>query len=119
MEPFKLFDAEYKFVTLIWENEPINSTELSKICLHKLGWKKPTTYNMLRKLCEKGILKNENATVSAVVKRDDVQKYESEVVVEKNFGGSLPQFLTAFLDNRKITEKEAEALKKIIDEATK
>jgi len=119
MEQYKLFDAEYKFVNLIWENEPINSTELVKLSLDKLGWKKSTTYTVLRKLCERGILKNENATVSAAVKKEDVQKYESETIIKKAFDGSLPQFLTAFLGERKITEKEAQELKRIIEEATK
>jgi len=119
MEKYKLFDAEYKFVCIIWESEPINSTELSKICLQKLGWKKPTTYNMIKKLCERNILQNENATVSSIVKRDQVQKYESEVIVEKAFNGSLPAFLTAFLGDKKISEKEAIELKQIIEEATK
>ena len=113
----KLFDAEYKFATLIWENEPINSTELVKLCLKKLGWKKSTTYTVLRKLCERGILKNENAIVTSLIKREEVQKYESEALIEKTFDGSLPEFLTAFLDNRKISKKEAEELKRIIEEA--
>lgn len=118
MEQFKLFDAEYKFVSLIWENEPINSTELVKLCFEKLGWKKSTTYTVLRKLCEREILKNENAVVISLVKREDVQKYESELLIEKAFNGSLPNFLTAFLDGKKLSPKDAEALKSIIEEAT-
>lgn len=119
MEQCKLFDAEYKFVSLVWENEPINSTELVKLSFEKLGWKKSTTYTVLRKLCERGILKNENATVSAILKKEDAQKYESQAIIKKAFNGSLPQFLTAFLGGRKITEKEAQELKRIIEEATK
>ncbi len=119
MDQYKLFDAEYKFASLVWENEPINSTELVRLSRDRLGWKKSTTYTVLRKLCQRGILKNENATVSAIVKKEDAQKYESETVIEKIFDGSLPQFLTAFLDDRKITEKEARELKRIIEEATK
>ncbi len=119
MEDYKLFDAEYKFANLIWENEPINSTKLVKLSLEKLGWKKSTTYTVLRKLCERGILKNEDAMVSSIVKKEDVQKYESQTIIEKNFDGSLPRFLTAFLGERKITEKEAKELKRIIEEAAK
>jgi len=119
MEHYKLFDAEYKFASLIWENEPINSTELVKLSLLKLGWKKSTTYTVLRKLCERGILKNEAAIVSALVKKEDAQKYESRTLIEKAFDGSLPQFLTAFLGEKNITKKEAEELKRIIEEATK
>lgn len=119
MEKYKLFDAEYKFVSIIWENEPINSTELVRLCADKLGWKKSTTYTVLKKLCERGILENRDATVTALVKREDVQKYESRAVLEKSFDGSLPKFLTAFLSGRKISEKEAEELKRIIEEAVK
>lgn len=115
----KLFDAEYKFMSIIWDNEPINSTELSRISSKLLGWKKPTTYTMIRKLAEKELIVNENATVTAIVKREQVQKYESEQIIEKNFDGSLPTFLSAFLDNKKITKKEASELKRIIEEATK
>lgn len=117
MEKYKLYDAEYKFVSLIWEKEPINSTDLVKLCFKKLGWKKSTTYTVLRKLCERGILQNENAVVISLVKREEVQKYESEALIEKTFDGSLPKFLTAFLDNKKISQKEAVELKRIIEEA--
>ena len=119
MEQYKLFDAEYKFISLIWENEPVNSTELVGLCLDKLGWKKSTTYTVLRKLCERGILKNEAAVVTSLVKREDVQKYESETLLEKAFAGSLPQFLTAFLGEKRLSSKEAEELKRIIERAIK
>ncbi|MEG3066992.1 MAG: BlaI/MecI/CopY family transcriptional regulator [Syntrophaceticus schinkii] len=119
MEKCKLFDAEYKFMDIIWEFEPINSTELSKICHSKLGWKKPTTYNMIRKLSERGILKNENATVTALVKREQVQKYESDVLLEKAFDGSLPAFLATFLQDKKLSKKEAQEIKKMIEDAVK
>lgn len=119
MEKFKLHDAEYKFASLIWDNEPINSTELVRLCLEKLGWKKSTTYTVLKKLCDREILQNKDAVVTALIKREDAQKFQSNEVVEKTFEGSLPKFLTAFLGERKISEKEAEELKKIIEEATK
>jgi len=119
MEKFMLHDAEYKFTSIIWDNEPINSTELVRLCADKLGWKKSTTYTVLKKLCDRGILQNQNAIVISLIKRVDVQKYESNAVVEKSFDGSLPKFLTAFLGERKISEKEAEELKRIIEEAVK
>lgn len=119
MEEFKLFDAEYKFLDIIWELEPINSTELSKVCLTKLGWKKPTTYTMIRKLAGRSILKNDRTIVTALVKREQIQKYESELLLEKAFDGSLPTFLTAFLGEKKISEEEARELKRIIEGATK
>ncbi|MDE6600125.1 MAG: BlaI/MecI/CopY family transcriptional regulator [Oscillospiraceae bacterium] len=117
MEEYKLFDAEYRFLDIVWDKEPVNSTELSVICLERLGWKKSTTYNMIRKLSERGFVKNENATVSAVIKREQVAKYEGEAVAEKYFGGSLPAFIAAFLDGRKISDEEAEELKRMIDMA--
>ena len=118
MEEHRLFDAEYRFMSIIWELEPVNSTHLSRVCQERLGWKKPTTYTMLRKLSERGLLKNENATVSTLVKQTEVRQYESQAVVEKTFDGSLPVFLTAFLGKRKLTQGEAEELKQIIEEAT-
>ena len=119
MEELKLFDAEYKFMDIIWELEPINSTELTKVCRKKLGWKKSTTYTMIRKLSERGILKNENATVTALVKREEVQKYESETLLEDKFDGSLPVFLATFLQDKKLSKEEAEEIQKVIEEATK
>ena len=117
MDEYKLFDAEYRLLLIIWENEPVNSTALSKLCLEKLGWKKSTVFNMIRKLADRGFVKNENAVVTALVRREQVAKYESETVIEKNFGGSLPAFISAFLDGKKITAEEAEELKKMIDKA--
>jgi BlaI family penicillinase repressor len=119
VERYKLFDAEYKFMGIIWENEPVNSTELSRICFQKLGWKKSTTFNMIRRLCERNVLKNINATVTSILKQEQIQKSESETIIEKSFSGSLPLFLAAFLGERKITEQEADELKRIIEEATK
>lgn len=119
MEEHKLFDAEYKFMDIIWALEPINSTELTKVCLQELGWKKPTTYTVIRKLSGRGILKNENATVTALVKREQVQKYESEVLLEKTFDNSLPAFLATFLQDKKLSKQEAEEIKKMIEESTK
>ncbi|MGF7143265.1 putative transcriptional regulator [Anaerotaenia torta] len=119
MENYKLYDAEYKFTSLIWDNEPINSTELVRLCADQLGWKKSTTYTVLKKLCDRGILQNQDAVVTSLVKREHVQKYESNAVVEKSFDGSLPKFLTAFLGGRKISRQEAEELKRITPEAMK
>ncbi|MGV8146900.1 MAG: BlaI/MecI/CopY family transcriptional regulator [Alkaliphilus sp.] len=119
MEKFKLFDAEHKFVSVIWNVEPINSTELSKICLQQLGWKKSTTYNMIRKLVKRCILKNEKAMVTSLVKREQVLKFESDVLLNKSFDGSLPAFIASFLQDRKLSKQEAQEIKKMIEEATK
>ena len=104
---------------IIWELEPINSTKLAKVCAEKLGWKKSTTYTMIRKLSEQGFLKNENATVTALIKREEVQKYESETILEDKFDGSLPVFLATFLQGKRLSREEAEELQKMIEEATK
>ena len=119
MEQYKLYDAEYKFAGIVWDHEPVNSTELVKLSGEKLGWKKSTTYTVLKKLTERGILANRDAVVTALVKREEVQRFESKAVVEKTFDGSLPKFLTAFLGDRRISEREAEELKRIIEEASK
>lgn len=118
MEGYKLFDAEYRFMDIVWELEPVNSTQLCRACQQRLGWKKPTTYTVLRKLAERGLLQNENATVTALVNRQQVRQYESQAVVARSFEGSLPVFLTAFLGRHKLTQAEAEELRQIIEEAT-
>ena len=119
MDECRLFDAEYKFVSLIWDKEPIKSTDLVRLCHDKLGWKKSTTYTVLRKLCERRILKNEDTIVTSIIKRETALKYESRSLVKKSFNGSLPQFLTAFLGEERISSEEAEELKRIIEEAIK
>ena len=87
MEKYKLFDAELKFMNIIWEREPIGSGDLVKVCNEKLGWKKSTTYTVLRKLCNRGILKNEKTIVTSIIKKEETQRYESHEVVDKSFGG--------------------------------
>ena len=115
----ELHQAEYKFMEVIWANEPVNSTALVKLCDEQLGWKKSTTYTVLRKLCQRGILRNDDATVVAVAKREQVQKFESQQVVERSFGGSLPAFVNAFLSEKKLSREEAEELKRLIEEASR
>lgn len=115
----KLFDAEYKFMNIVWEHEPVNSTELTRICERELGWKKPTTYSMIKKLCDRGIMKNEKATVTTVIKQEDVQKYEADVFMDRVFDGSVPSFITSFLKDKTLSEEEALNIKNMIDEVTK
>ena len=119
MKELQLHQAEYRFMEVIWANEPVNSTALVKLCDEQLGWKKSTTYTVLRKLCQRGILRNDDATVVAVAKREQVQKFESQQVVERSFGGSLPAFVNAFLSEKKLSREEAEELKKLIEEASR
>jgi predicted transcriptional regulator len=118
MDTYKLFDAEYRLLSIIWEHEPVNSTRLAKECQTLLGWKKPTTYTMLRKLSERGILVNRDTMVSSLIKKEQVQKYESELLMEKAFDNSLPAFVAAFLRDRKLSLREAEELKRMIEEAS-
>ncbi len=115
MNELKLYDAEFKFAEVVWENEPIQSGELAKLCEKKLGWKRTTTYTVLKKLISRGILKNENAVVTSLVTRGDVLRYESHAVMNKTFGGSLPTFIAAFLDGEKLTEQEVDSIKRMID----
>ena len=119
MEQYKLFDAEYKLMLILWELEPINSTEFSKVCYEKLGWKKSTTFNLLRKLEERNIISNNNAKVISLIKREQVQKYESEALLERAFDGCIPTFISTFLKDRKLSKKESEEIRKMIEEATK
>ncbi len=116
-EDRKLFDAEYRMMNLIWKNEPVRSMELAGICLEELGWKKSTCFTVLKKLSQRGFVKNEKAMVTALVKREEVQRRESEAVVDKSFGGSLPAFVTAFLSDRKLTREEAKELRDMIEKA--
>ncbi len=115
MESYSLCESEYRFATIVWDNEPIASGELVTLCAKHLGWKKSTTYTVLKKLCERDILKNDNSKVYSLVKREKVQKYESEQLINRAFSGSLPKFLTAFMGDKQISEQEAEHLKKLID----
>lgn len=119
MEYLKLCDSDYRFMQVVWEYAPIPSGELVKRCDEELGWKKSTTYTVIRKLSEKGYIRNEDAVVSVLIPQERVQRDESNYFVERTFGGSLPGFLTAFLGEKHISKKEAEEIKKIIDQYSK
>ena len=115
MDDLLLCESEYKMMDVIWDNAPVESGKLVKLCESKLSWKKSTTYTILRKLCEKNLVKNENSTVSAIVQRKDIQSHESEHVVRRTFGGSLPAFVNAFLGNGKLSKKDADELINLIE----
>lgn len=117
MEDLKLCESDYRFMNVIWENEPLPSRELVELCAHELGWKKSTTYTTLKKLCEKGFAKNEDTVVSALIPRDKVRAYESERFMERTFDGSLPAFLAAFTTRKKLSEEDIALLQKLIDES--
>ena len=116
MEYIKLADSELKFMNLIWEVAPINSTELVKLTEERLGWKKSTIYTVVRRLAKKQILKSEKAIVSYLVEKEAIQQLKGEEVIGKVYEGSIGGFLSAFLSKKKITQKEADELKKMIDE---
>ena len=115
METLKLCESDYKFMTVIWDNQPVPSGKLVVLCAEAMGWKKPTTYTTLRKLCDKGFAQNVDTVVTSLVPREQVQAFASEYFVDRTFKGSLPGFLTAFLDGKVISDKEAEELKHLID----
>ena len=119
MDDLKLYDAEFKFMNIVWEFEPIHSKQLSVICGERLGWKRPTTYTVIRKLSERGFVINDNATVTAIVKREQVQKYEADSLLDKAFDGSIPSFIATFLNGKTLTGEEARALQKMIEGAKK
>ncbi len=115
MDMPKVFESEYRFCLILWEHEPVKSRELVALCQEQLGWKPTTTYTVIKRLSARGILKNEDSVVSALVTKEEVQAAEIEELVEKRFEGSLPAFVAAFTKNRCITEKEIDEVQQMID----
>ena len=117
MDDLKLGVVEERFAEIVWQHEPLGSRELAGICERELNWKRPTTYTVLRKLCEKGIFQNVNGVVSYVIARDDFYAMRGEQFVSETYGGSLPAFIAAFTARNKLTGEEADAIQKLIDAA--
>lgn len=115
METPKIFDSEYKFCLLLWDVEPINSTLLAALCKERLGWSKATTYTVIRRLSQRGIVKNENATVSSLVSKQEVQRSRIQKMVDETFEGSMPAFLAAFSGGKRLTRQEVDQLQAMID----
>lgn len=113
----KIFESEYRFLSILWEKEPIASPELVKLCNERLGWKKSTTYTVIKKLTDKGIVKSENTVVSALVTKDEVDKWQSEELLQRTSNGNIPLFLAAFLKDRKLSRADLDRIRQIIDEA--
>ena len=111
----KVFESEYRFCLILWELEPVKSSELVKRCEEQLGWKATTTYTVIKRLSERGVLKNENTIVTSLVSKSEVQSSAIDELVEKTFEGSLPAFIAAFTKNKKLTEKEIDYVRKMID----
>ncbi len=114
MENYKLFDAEMKFMDIVWANEPLSSRQLAVLCEQRLGWKRTTTYTVLKKLSDRGMVQNEDTIVTALIKREQVQQYESGAVVDRAFGGSLPSFIAAFVSGRSLSNEDAEEIRRLI-----
>lgn len=111
----KVFESEYRFCLILWENEPIKSSELVKLCKEQLGWKPTTTYTVIKRLSERGVLKNENTVVTSLVSKEQVQAAEIDGMVEKTFEGSLPAFIAAFTKHRRFSQREIDEVQQMID----
>lgn len=111
----KVFESEYRFCLLLWDNEPIKSGDLAKLAASQLGWKKSTTYTVIKRLAERGVLKNEGSTVTSLVSREEVQYSKGREFLDRTFGGSLPGFIAAFARKRQLSAEETAQIREIID----
>lgn len=116
METPKVFESEYRFCLILWEHEPVRSSDLVALCREQLGWKPTTTYTVIKRLSERGVLVNENSVVRSLVSKDEVQAAEIDELVEKKFGGSLPAFIAAFTRHRRLSGAELDEMQRMIDE---
>ena len=112
----KIFESEYRFCLILWENEPISSRALSELCNERLGWSKTTTYTVIKRLSERGVLKNEKTIVTSLVSKEEAQISEIDELIEMKFEGSLPAFIAAFTKGKKLSDKEIEEIRKLIGE---
>ena len=111
----KVYESEYRFCLILWENEPVKSSQLVELCKERLGWKPTTTYTVIKRLAERGILKNEKTVVTSLVSKDEVQAAEINEMVERTFEGSLPAFVAAFTKHQKISQEQIDDLQQMID----
>ncbi len=112
----KIFESEYRFCLILWEHEPISSRALSELCKEKLGWSKTTTYTVIKRLSDRGVVKNENTIVSALVSKEEAQAAEIDEMMEKKFEGSVPAFLAAFCRHKNLSAEEIAEIRRIIGE---
>ena len=112
----KIFESEYRFCLILWEKEPVSSRRLSELCSEKLGWSKTTTYTVIKRLSERGVLKNEKTIVTSLISKEEAQISEIDELIEKKFEGSLPAFVAAFAKRKKLSDKEIEEIRKIIED---
>ena len=118
MEIPKIFESEDRFCLILWEHEPVNSTRLVAICKEELGWSKATTYTVIRRLAERGILKNEDATVTSLVSKEEAQQSRLAEMMEETFEGSVPAFIAAFSRSKKLSKADVDQLQALIDSYT-
>ena len=111
----KIFESEYRFCLILWENEPIRSTELAKLCKERLDWSKTTTYTVIKRLSDRGVIKSENAIVTSIVSKEEAQLSELEELMDKKFEGSLPAFIAAFGHRQQLTDAEIAQIRRIIE----
>ena len=111
----KIHESEYRFCLILWENEPINSTKLARLCNERLGWSRTTTYTVIKRLSERGVVKNENAVVTSLVSKDEVQAAEIEELMEKTFEGSIPAFIAAFTKRRRLSREDVTEIRQMLD----
>ena len=116
MQTPKIFESEYRFCLILWEQEPVNSTRLVELCRDRLGWSKATTYTVIRRLAERGVLKNENATVTSLISKEQAQQSRLQEMMEETFEGSMPAFLAAFSKSKRLTAQEVAQLQSMIDD---
>ena len=119
METPKIFEKEYRVCLILWEREPVSRAELARICEDQLGWKATTTYTVVKRLCDRGVLKIENNLISALVSKEEAQSAEIDEFVEEKFEGSLPAFFAAFTKRQTISENDLDELQAMIDRARK
>ena len=119
MDTPKIYESEYRFCLILWEHEPIKSKDLVRLCQDQLGWKSTTTYTVIKRLSQRGVLKNENTIVTSLISKDQVQASELEDFVDRTFEGSLPAFIAAFTRHKKITKEELDAVQAMIDQFRK
>ena len=116
MEAPKIFESEYRFCLILWEHEPVPSGKLVELCREQLGWSKATTYTVIRRLTDRGIVQNENTMVSTLVTKEEVQRSRIDEMVKETFQGSVPAFIAAFTQGRKLTEEERAEILRMIDQ---
>ena len=115
MDTPKIFESEYRFCLIMWEHQPVTASELVRLCQERLGWKRTTTYTVIKRLGERGVLKNEDGLVTALVSKEAAQAREINELVEEKFQGSLPAFFAAFTKRQDISDKELDEVQRMID----